>query len=341
MDPKPSPLTQPATLPAQIEIFRPGRHIDDSGTPHTFTPADVANMAAAYDPAASEAPLCVGHPADNKPAYGWVNKLAVNPQGTLVMDTHQVAPAFADMVAQNAFKKRSASFYPPAHPSNPKPGNWYLRHVAFLGAQPPAIKGLPDFAEGDARGTVNFSEAFSDAFYDQQHIHHQEQLRMTQELKDQLAQSQAAAAALDAAKTQAIAAAQAAQAELAQFKEAQAKERVAAFTAFCEASHLKATEKPTAVAVLALLGDSKPISFSEGDTTKTVSPVEFVKGLIAQVKPPVQFGEYAPATLQGTAGAGSAQGMSDAEIDHRARAYAAQHKVNYSEALTAVTSFTA
>lgn len=337
MDQKHPPLPTPATLPAQIEIFRPGTHTDDSGTPHTFTPADVANMAAAYDPAASEAPLCVGHPADNKPAYGWVNKLAVNPSGTLVMDTHQVAPAFADMVAQNAFKKRSASFYPPAHPSNPKPGHWYLRHVAFLGAQPPAIKGLRDFADGNASGTVNFS----DPFFDQQHIHHQEQLRMTQELKDQLAQSQAAAAALDAAKTQAIAAAQAAQAELAQFKEAQAKERVAAFTAFCEASHLKATEKPTAVAVLALLGDSKPISFSEGNTTKTVSPVEFVKGLIAQVTPPVQFGEFAPANMQGTAGAGSAKGMSDAEIDQRARAYAAQHKVNYSEALTAVTSFTA
>lgn len=53
----------------------------------------------------------------------------------------------------------------------------------------------------------------------------------------------------------------------------------------------------------------------------------------------VSFGEFAPAGAAPVAG--SAQGLSDAEIDTRARAYAAQHKVSYAEALSAVVSFTA
>ena len=32
-------------------------------------------MAAAYNPAQREAPLCIGHPKDNKPAWGWVQAL--------------------------------------------------------------------------------------------------------------------------------------------------------------------------------------------------------------------------------------------------------------------------
>ena len=57
-----------AQLPAQIEIFKPGRHMDDGGRVHSFTEADLAAMAAGYDPALREAPLTVGHPADNLPA---------------------------------------------------------------------------------------------------------------------------------------------------------------------------------------------------------------------------------------------------------------------------------
>ncbi len=46
------------------------------------------------------------------------------------------------MVKAGRFKSRSASFYHPDNPNNPKPGVYYLRHVGFLGAQPPAVKGL-------------------------------------------------------------------------------------------------------------------------------------------------------------------------------------------------------
>ena len=152
--------TLPTTLPGGIEIFRAGRHIDDAGVAHHFSDADVDGMAASYNPALREAPLTVGHPKDNLPAYGWVKALARNADGVLAITPHNVEPQFAEMVAARRFPKRSASFYPPQSPNNPTPGKWYLRHVAFLGAQAPAIAGLKDiqFSEDDAGGAVCFSE---------------------------------------------------------------------------------------------------------------------------------------------------------------------------------------
>jgi len=66
---------------------------------------------------------------------------------------------FAEMVKNGAFKKISASFYTPDSASNPVPGVFYLRHVGFLGAEPPAVKGLraPEFSDA-AEGVVEFSE---------------------------------------------------------------------------------------------------------------------------------------------------------------------------------------
>ena len=62
--------------------------------------------------------------------------------GVLLADPAQVDPAFAELVNDGKFKKVSACFYEADAPANPKPGSLYLRHVGFLGAQPPAIKGL-------------------------------------------------------------------------------------------------------------------------------------------------------------------------------------------------------
>ena len=132
-----------------LQIFKPGRHTAMSGAALDFSVDDLAASAAAYDPALSEAPIVVGHPVTDAPAYGWVKSLAFA-GGGLEAEPDQVDPAFAEMVAAGRFKKISASFYPPASKNNPAPGVYYLRHVGFLGAQPPAVKGLraPSFAEG-------------------------------------------------------------------------------------------------------------------------------------------------------------------------------------------------
>ena len=295
-------------------------------------------MAGAYDPALREAPLTVGHPAHNLPAYGWVKGLAVNDAGRLAMDTRAVEPAFAEMVQAQRFPKRSASFYPPSHPNNPKPGNWYLRHVAFLGAQPPAIAGLKDiaFAEADAAGAVNFSESPTPTV-------HQEN-PMDKELQAQLDAANKKADDANAALIKAQAATKEASDKLAQFAETAAQQRHAGHVSFAEgevkAGRLLPKDKGAAVAVLDVLADAQPVEFAEGDATKKVTPVQWLKDLIANAKPVVSFGEHAPGHA-GTVQAGSAKGKTDAEIDTAARAYAHQNKVNYAEALTAVTSFTA
>ena len=129
----------------QLHIFRAGIHQPMQGGALEFREADLAATAAAYDPALGEAPLVVGHPKTDAPAYGWVRALRAE-GGDLVAEPHQVEPAFAEMVQAGRFKKISASFYTPNHPSNPKPGAFYLKHVGFLGAAAPAVKGLRDVA---------------------------------------------------------------------------------------------------------------------------------------------------------------------------------------------------
>ncbi|MES2947510.1 MAG: hypothetical protein V4858_03115 [Pseudomonadota bacterium] len=141
-----------------IEIFRAGTHTDDGGTPHIFTLADLQAIAGDYSPQRHEAPLTVGHPGDDKPAYGWVKSLQATSDGRLQMMADQIDPAFADGVKSGRYKKRSASFYPPNHPSNPTPGKWYLKHVGWLGALAPAVKGLADasFGAPSQDGAISF-----------------------------------------------------------------------------------------------------------------------------------------------------------------------------------------
>ena len=147
-----------------IEIFRAGTHTDSHGATLSFSEGDLAATARAYDPAVSEAPIVVGHPQAAAPAYGWISSLSAE-GGMLLATPDQVDPSFAEMVRAGRYKKLSASLYSPSSPANPRPGTWYLRHVGFLGAQPPAIKGLApvNFAAGDEEGTVTveFSEEMS------------------------------------------------------------------------------------------------------------------------------------------------------------------------------------
>lgn len=143
-----------------FQIFRPGRHTSSNGASLSFSEDDLRAAVAAYDPAIHEAPIVVGHPKDNGPAYGWVKALSFDEEGALVAEPAQVEESFAEMVKAGRFKKRSASFYTPDSPSNPKPGAFYLRHVGFLGAQAPAVKGLKDVAFADTEeGIVEFSDS--------------------------------------------------------------------------------------------------------------------------------------------------------------------------------------
>jgi hypothetical protein len=125
----------------RIHLLKPGTFVAKDGTQHRFTAADLAEIALGYNAELSEAPIVIGHPKDNAPAFGWIKKVTAD-AGGLYAEPDELQPAFAEMVKKGLFKKISAAIFSADHPSNPTPGKRYLRHVGFLGAQPPAIKGL-------------------------------------------------------------------------------------------------------------------------------------------------------------------------------------------------------
>lgn len=144
----------------RIPIFRPGKHTPTSGGALDFSEETLRAAVKAYDPALHEAPIVVGHPKDNGPAYGWIDRLDFDEAtGEIVATPKEVDPEFSEMVQAGRFKKRSASWYLPDSPTNPKPGTLYLRHVGFLGAQPPAVKGLRPVEFSEDEGVVEFGDA--------------------------------------------------------------------------------------------------------------------------------------------------------------------------------------
>ncbi len=143
-----------------IPFFRAGTHTDNQGRRIEFTEAALAAAIAGYDPKLHRAPLVIGHPRDNGPAFGWVQSLGRNDKGEATAVPEQLHSDFAEGVADGRWYPRSASWYAPTDPRNPKPGIYYLRHIGFLGAQPPAIKGLSDieFDDGEDILEIEFSD---------------------------------------------------------------------------------------------------------------------------------------------------------------------------------------
>lgn len=144
------------TNAALLHVFRAGTHTATDGKAYEFSEADIADLVDSYDPKLSRAALVVGHPKIDDPAFGWAAEFSRD-GGEVFATPEAVDPQFAEMVNAQRFSNISLSVYLPESPGNPKPGHFYPRHIGFLGAQPPAVKGLqrPQFSEGD--GAVAFS----------------------------------------------------------------------------------------------------------------------------------------------------------------------------------------
>jgi len=126
-----------------FEIFKGGLQTDSEGRQHDGDQV-IQEALDTFDPAEHEPPICIGHPAGNSPAYGWVSKLKEgfrDGKKILLAKAKDVSSKFEGMLKKGSIKKRSASFYPDGR----------LRHIGFLGAMPPAVKGLLDmrFMEGE------------------------------------------------------------------------------------------------------------------------------------------------------------------------------------------------
>lgn len=133
-----------------IAIFRNGCHVAMSGQPMCFTGGDLEGMVRAYRSDVSPAPLVLGHPEGSAPVHGWVARLTLRGE-VLMAEPVAVSEELRALVRAGRYRKVSASFWGPTAQENPAPGAYYLRHVGFLGAHPPAVKGLPDPEFGEPR----------------------------------------------------------------------------------------------------------------------------------------------------------------------------------------------
>lgn len=146
-----------------IEILRAGRHTDHGGRAVTFSSRDLDELAASYDPRVHRAPVVVGHPKTDAPAYGWTEGLRRN--GDVLEALVDLSEPFKDVIRAGHYQTRSASIYLPGSAGNPTPGRMHLKHIGFLGAQPPAIKGLApvSLAEDATDGAIAIQFAEPDA----------------------------------------------------------------------------------------------------------------------------------------------------------------------------------
>lgn len=142
----------------KIKMFKPGKHVGMDGKTYEFSEADLRAAAQAYNPELHAAPLVIGHPQHDAPAYGRLTTVDFA-EGFLLGEPSKVDPAFAEAVNAGRFDRVSLSFYSPTAPGNPVPGVFYPRHLGFLGAVPPGVKGLGavSFAESN-EGVISFGD---------------------------------------------------------------------------------------------------------------------------------------------------------------------------------------
>lgn len=146
----PNPNAQNPLEGQWTEVFRTG----DYNEKGRFSSADLDQMVANFDPSYHEPPVIVGKPKHDAPAYAWVAGLKRS-GNTLLGKLKDVDPQFGEMVRNGRFKKRTVSLYSTAK-------GWAVRHLGFLGAPPPEVKGLSNttFKEDDESAlVVNSTEA--------------------------------------------------------------------------------------------------------------------------------------------------------------------------------------
>lgn len=134
------------------EVFRTGNHTDSKGNKKDWTKEDLDKIVYQFENVHKDAPICVGHPKSSTPAYGWVDKVKRIGE-KLYVSFKDVLPEFKEACEKGMFKNRSISL----------DGDLNIRHIAFLGGQAPAIKGLEQFCFEDGENLqdieiVDFSD---------------------------------------------------------------------------------------------------------------------------------------------------------------------------------------
>jgi hypothetical protein len=141
----------------KIHVFKAGDQTSAQGVQRTFSPKDLQQVVDTYDPTVHEAPLVIGHQGDNDsvPSYGWIK--GFSRQGDNLYADVEFTDTAKDLVKDGHYRKVSISFYSPDSQINPSPGKWSARHLALLGAAPPAVKGLEPFSFSEKDGVFDYA----------------------------------------------------------------------------------------------------------------------------------------------------------------------------------------
>jgi len=133
-----------------VDAFKSGKHTDSAGNTREWTPEDLQKIATTYNETKDrKAPVVLGHPTSDAPAYGWVDSVRVVGD-KLQAKLTELNDGFVEALKAGAYKMRSISLYP----------NMNVRHLGFLGAMQPAVAGLSPFKfeENDNATTYDFEQ---------------------------------------------------------------------------------------------------------------------------------------------------------------------------------------
>ena len=130
-----------SALDGWIDICRAGNWHDMAGRDVRLDEDRLDRIVAAQS-AADPAPVVVGHPEENAPAYGWVDSLR-RVGDRLQAKLRDIAPAFREAVEDGRYAGRSIALQGDT-----------LRHLGFLGGRAPAVPGLAPTCFASAPETV-------------------------------------------------------------------------------------------------------------------------------------------------------------------------------------------
>ncbi|AGN38697.1 head maturation protease [Rhizobium phage RR1-B] len=157
-----------ASATARIEVFRPGTFKSMEGIELTYTAADLKAMADGYDYETAPAPVVVGHPSTDAPAFAWAESFDFDATtNRLYATVSEINPAFAEEVKKGTYKKVSLQLFSPDQPANPTPGTWYPKHIGFLGGAAPAVSGLKNVAFSSSEGSATFASSFGERGFEE------------------------------------------------------------------------------------------------------------------------------------------------------------------------------
>ena len=319
-----------------LHILRAGTFTASSGEQVTLTEADLKGLAESYDEAQFSAPIVVGHPRTNAPAYGWVSGLEVSPTGVHAAP-RDVEPQFAEMVRKRRFAKISASLYMPGNDSHPVDGATapYLRHVGFLGAAAPAIQGLEPASLSDGGGEVTIEINLAEP----QRISTRLADPEDDEVKD-----------IDRQKADLAERERKVEAREKKAKAAKQKAQLKSFEEFAKGlendGRILPRHTPTVVALLAALPATAEVEFAEsaGADAEDIPASQALQNFLKELPKQVDYAERSGASRAGPKGkvanfavpAGTPVGETNAELHRKTAEFAAKHNVSYDEALTKV-----